>query len=116
MRSISVSWLRWRWSLMQAHDEYDRMIAGEADLKARMEEMKKNHEAEIGDLKLESAELSRKVVELRLTKIWLLTEGAQLLAKHIHKGPEMTQAVVAFNNAMSAVGVNTGVHGGMFMP
>ncbi|MFS7938925.1 hypothetical protein Hanom_Chr05g00445561 [Helianthus anomalus] len=63
-------------SLMQARDAYGWMIAGEADLKERMEEMKKNHEAEIGDLKLESADLSRKVDELRLTKIWLLTEGA----------------------------------------
>ncbi|MFS8019517.1 hypothetical protein Hanom_Chr15g01404701 [Helianthus anomalus] len=41
-----------------------------------------------------------------------LTEGVQLLAKNIHKGPEMTQAMAAVNNAMSVIGVNSGVHGG----
>ncbi|KAF5782013.1 hypothetical protein HanRHA438_Chr11g0503241 [Helianthus annuus] len=85
---------------------------GEADRKARMEIMKKDHEAEVKDLKLENADLSKRVEELQLTKVWLLNEGAQLLAKHIHKGQEMTQAVVAVNNAMSAIGVNSGVHEG----
>ncbi|KAL9997410.1 hypothetical protein Hdeb2414_s0022g00614931 [Helianthus debilis subsp. tardiflorus] len=40
------------------------------------------------------------------------SEGAKLLAKNIHKGPEMTVVVAAVNNAMSAVGVNSGLHSG----
>ncbi|KAJ0804436.1 hypothetical protein HanPI659440_Chr02g0038021 [Helianthus annuus] len=77
-----------------------------------MEAMKKDHEAEVEDLKLENVDLNKRVEELRATKFWLLTEGAQLRSKHIHKGPEMTQAIAAVNNAMSTVGVNVGVHGG----
>ncbi|KAM0064280.1 hypothetical protein Hdeb2414_s0003g00101061 [Helianthus debilis subsp. tardiflorus] len=42
----------------------------------------------------------------------MLSEGAKLLAKNIHKGPEMTAAVAAVNNAMSAVSVNFGLHNG----
>ncbi|KAJ0435395.1 hypothetical protein HanIR_Chr17g0892851 [Helianthus annuus] len=42
----------------------------------------------------------------------MLLEGAKLLAKNIHKGPEMTATVAAINNAMSAVGVNSGLHSG----
>ncbi|KAL9998998.1 hypothetical protein Hdeb2414_s0512g00908181 [Helianthus debilis subsp. tardiflorus] len=44
----------------------------------------------------------------------MLSEGARLLAKNIHKGPEMTAAVAAVNNAMSSVGVNSGLHNGYF--
>ncbi|MFS7937206.1 hypothetical protein Hanom_Chr05g00424901 [Helianthus anomalus] len=111
-------------SLSHANAAYERMLAssarfprdahktGEADLKARMEEMKGHHKAKIKDLKLENADLAKRVEDLRATKVWLLTEGAQLLAKHVHKGPEMTQAVAAVNNAMSEIGVNFGVHGG----
>ncbi|KAJ0618312.1 hypothetical protein HanPSC8_Chr02g0057651 [Helianthus annuus] len=105
-------------SLVQACNTYDRMIAGpvpysiflaslfvffltcfterdlhksgEGNLKARMEVMEKNHGAEVKDLKLENADLNNKVEELRVTKVWLLTEGAQLLAKHVHKRSEMT--------------------------
>ncbi|MFS8016617.1 hypothetical protein Hanom_Chr15g01370681 [Helianthus anomalus] len=42
----------------------------------------------------------------------MLSEGAKLLAKNNHKGPEMTAVVAAVNNAMSAVGVNSGLHNG----
>ncbi|MFS7922323.1 hypothetical protein Hanom_Chr03g00247741 [Helianthus anomalus] len=58
------------------------------------------------------AALQAKVEDLQATKVWLLSEGARLLAKNIHKGPEMTVAVAAVNNAMSAVGVNSGLHNG----
>ncbi|KAM0070115.1 hypothetical protein Hdeb2414_s0001g00009541 [Helianthus debilis subsp. tardiflorus] len=37
--------------------------------------------------------------------------GAQLFAKIIHKGPEMTVAVPVVNNSMSAIGFNSGVQG-----
>ncbi|KAF5810527.1 hypothetical protein HanXRQr2_Chr04g0170561 [Helianthus annuus] len=84
-------------SLTQARVADERMLAGEADLKARMEEMKEHHRAEIEDLKLESADLGKKMEELRATKVLLFTEGAKLLAKHIRKGPEMTQAVATTN-------------------
>ncbi|KAM0071354.1 hypothetical protein Hdeb2414_s0001g00024101 [Helianthus debilis subsp. tardiflorus] len=60
----------------------------------------------------QETDLGKKMEELRAIEVWLLTEGAQLLAKHIHKGPKMIQAVAMVNNAMSAIGVNTGVHGG----
>ncbi|KAM0032596.1 hypothetical protein Hdeb2414_s0016g00476791 [Helianthus debilis subsp. tardiflorus] len=85
---------------------------GEADLKAQIEEMKGNHEAEIEEIKKENAALKERVDDLQATKIWLLSEGAKLLAKNIHKGPEMTAAVVAVNNAMSVVGVNFGLQNG----
>ncbi|MFS8024014.1 hypothetical protein Hanom_Chr16g01458301 [Helianthus anomalus] len=52
------------------------------------------------------------VEDLQATKTWLLSEGAKLLAKNIHKGPEMTAAVAAVNNAMSVMGVNSGLHNG----
>ncbi|MFS7905264.1 hypothetical protein Hanom_Chr01g00045641 [Helianthus anomalus] len=42
----------------------------------------------------------------------MMAEGARLLAKNIHKGPEMTAVVAAVNNAMSVVGVNSGLHNG----
>ncbi|KAJ0614333.1 hypothetical protein HanIR_Chr02g0061281 [Helianthus annuus] len=74
--------------------------------------MKGHHKAEIEELKLESADLSQKIEDLRASKVWLLTGGAQLLAKNIYKGPEMTHAVAAINNAMSAIGVNSEVHDG----
>ncbi|KAJ0479482.1 hypothetical protein HanRHA438_Chr13g0581011 [Helianthus annuus] len=92
--------------------ERDAYKTGEANLKARMEEMKGYHKAEVEELKLESADLAQKVEDLQATKVWLLMEGARLLAKNIHKGPKMTHAVVAVNNSMSAIGVNSGVHGG----
>ncbi|KAJ0668679.1 hypothetical protein HanPI659440_Chr17g0692311 [Helianthus annuus] len=92
--------------------ERDTYKTGEAYLKARIEEMKGHHRAEIKDLKLENADLAKRVEELRATKVWLMSEGAQLLVKHIHKGPKMTQAVAAVNNAMIAIDVNSGVQGG----
>ncbi|KAJ0795371.1 hypothetical protein HanPI659440_Chr04g0149741 [Helianthus annuus] len=92
--------------------ERDLLKTGEADLKARIEELKCNHEAEIGEVKKENAALKALVDDLQATKTWLLSEGARLLAKNIHKGPEMTAAVAAVNNAMSAVGVNSGLHNG----
>ncbi|KAJ0546774.1 hypothetical protein HanIR_Chr08g0364661 [Helianthus annuus] len=88
--------------------ERDVLKSGEADLKAQIEEMK-GHEEEI---EAENASLKAKVEELQATKTWMLLEGAKLLAKNIHKGPEMTAAVAAINNAMSAVGVNSGLHSG----
>ncbi|KAJ0715014.1 hypothetical protein HanPI659440_Chr13g0496011 [Helianthus annuus] len=106
-------------SLSNARAAYERMVAerdahkiGEADLKALMEEMKGHHKAEIEELKLESDDLTQKMEDLQATKVWLLTEGAQLLAKNIQYGPEMTQVVAAVNNSMSAIGVNSGVHDG----
>ncbi|KAJ0763318.1 hypothetical protein HanPI659440_Chr08g0279331 [Helianthus annuus] len=88
--------------------ERDVLKSGEADLKAQIEDMK-GHEEEI---EAENASLKAKVEELQATKVWMLSEGAKLLAKNIHKGPEMTAAVVAVNNAMSAVGINSGLHSG----
>ncbi|MFS7967515.1 hypothetical protein Hanom_Chr09g00786611 [Helianthus anomalus] len=66
------------------------------------------------ELKSENVDLAKKVEDLQVTKAWLLTEGAQLFAKNIHKGPEMTVviAVAAMNNAMSAIGINSGLHNG----
>ncbi|KAM0038208.1 hypothetical protein Hdeb2414_s0013g00412161 [Helianthus debilis subsp. tardiflorus] len=69
----------------------------------------KGHEEE---LEAENASLKTKVEELQVTKTWMLSEGAKLLAKNIHKGPEMTAAVAAVNNAMSVMGVNSGLHSG----
>ncbi|KAJ0576419.1 hypothetical protein HanOQP8_Chr05g0181051 [Helianthus annuus] len=92
--------------------ERDAIKTGEADLKARMGEMKGHHRAEIEELKLENADLSVQVEDLKATKAWLLSEGAQLLAKNVHIGPEMTAAVAAVNNAMSSIGVNSGLHQG----
>ncbi|KAM0003718.1 hypothetical protein Hdeb2414_s0272g00853351 [Helianthus debilis subsp. tardiflorus] len=92
--------------------ERDALKTGEADLKAQIEEMKGNHEAEIEGIKKEHAALKASVDDLHATKTWLLSEGAQLLAKNIHKGREMTAAMAAVNNAMSAVGVNSGLHNG----
>ncbi|MFS7906335.1 hypothetical protein Hanom_Chr01g00058071 [Helianthus anomalus] len=69
--------------------------------------MKGHHKAQIEELKLESADLAAMVEDLQETKAWLLSEGARLLAKNIHKGSEMTVAVAAVNNAMSAIGVNS---------
>ncbi|XP_021979063.1 golgin subfamily A member 4-like [Helianthus annuus] len=106
-------------SISNVRTAYENMIAerdalktGEADLKARMDEMKNHHKAEIEELKLESADLTKKVQDLQATKAWLLSEGAQLLAKNVHRGPEMTAAVAAVNNAMSPIGVNFGLHQG----
>ncbi|MFS7926800.1 hypothetical protein Hanom_Chr04g00301411 [Helianthus anomalus] len=106
-------------AVANAHATYEKMLAerdaliiGEADLKARIEEMKGHHKAEIQELKLESADLEAKIEDLQATKTWLLSEGAQLLAKNIHKGPEMTTTVAAVNNAMSAMGVNSGLQNG----
>ncbi|MFS8034104.1 hypothetical protein Hanom_Chr17g01577281 [Helianthus anomalus] len=92
--------------------ERDVLKTGEADLKAQIEEMMCNHEAEVGETKKENVALKASVDDLQATKTWLLSEGARLLAKNIHKGHEMTAAVAAVNNAMSAVGVNSGLHNG----
>ncbi|KAJ0586851.1 hypothetical protein HanIR_Chr04g0156481 [Helianthus annuus] len=81
--------------------ERDALKTREADLKSRLAEMEG-----------ENASLKTEVNDLRETKVWMLTEGAQLLAKNIHKGKEMTAAVAGVNNAMSAVGINSGLHSG----
>ncbi|KAM0037530.1 hypothetical protein Hdeb2414_s0013g00404261 [Helianthus debilis subsp. tardiflorus] len=83
-----------------------------ANLKAQIEDLKSAHEAEVEGVKKENAALRDSVDDLYATKTWLLTEGAQLLAKNIHKGREMTAAVAAVNNAMSAIGVYSGLHNG----
>ncbi|MFS7944731.1 hypothetical protein Hanom_Chr06g00515711 [Helianthus anomalus] len=87
-------------SVSNARSAYEKMLAerdalktGEADLKARIDEMKSHHKAEIEELKLESADLAAKVEDLQATKTWLLLVDAQLLAKNIHKGLEMTVVV-----------------------
>ncbi|KAJ0704296.1 hypothetical protein HanPI659440_Chr14g0561131 [Helianthus annuus] len=92
--------------------ERDVLKTGEADLKAQIEEMKCTHEAENEGIKKENAALKASVDDLHAMKTWLLSEGARLLAKNIHKGREITAAVAAVNNAMSAVGVNSGLHNG----
>ncbi|KAJ0713972.1 hypothetical protein HanPI659440_Chr13g0484431 [Helianthus annuus] len=92
--------------------ERDVLKTGEADLKAQIEEMKGNHEAEIEEIRKENAALKARADDLQATKIWLLSEGAKLLAKNIHKGPEITAVVAAVNNAMSVVGVNSGLQNG----
>ncbi|KAF5816328.1 hypothetical protein HanRHA438_Chr03g0144481 [Helianthus annuus] len=99
-------------SFNNARLAYANMVAGEADLKAQIEDLKSAHEAEIEGVKKENAALKASVDDLHATKAWLLSEGAQLLAKNIHKGREMTATVVAVNNAMSAIGVNSGLHSG----
>ncbi|KAM0011792.1 hypothetical protein Hdeb2414_s0013g00417051 [Helianthus debilis subsp. tardiflorus] len=66
--------------------ERDALKAGEADLRARMDEMKGHHQAEIEELKLECADLAVKVEDLQATKVWLPSEGVRLLAKTIHNG------------------------------
>ncbi|MFS7896627.1 hypothetical protein Hanom_Chr00s005175g01728181 [Helianthus anomalus] len=88
--------------------ERDVLKSEEADLKAQIEEMKGHEEK----TKAENAALQAKVEDLQATKVWLLSEGARLLAKNIHKGPEMTAAVAAVNIVMSAVGVHSGLHNG----
>ncbi|KAJ0529625.1 hypothetical protein HanHA89_Chr10g0380031 [Helianthus annuus] len=95
-------------SFENARIAYANMMAGEADLKAQIEEMKVHEE----EIEAENVSLMAKVEELQATKTWMLLEGAKLLAKNIHKGPEMNAAVAAINNAMSAVGVNSGLHSG----
>ncbi|MFS7928667.1 hypothetical protein Hanom_Chr04g00323421 [Helianthus anomalus] len=95
-------------SFANARLAYVNMMAGEADLKAQIEEMK-GHEEEI---KVENAALKAEVEDLQATKTWLLSEGAKLLAKSIHKGPEMIVSVAVVNNAMSVVGVNSGLQNG----
>ncbi|MFS7955769.1 hypothetical protein Hanom_Chr07g00646471 [Helianthus anomalus] len=92
--------------------ERDALKTGEADLKAQIEEMKGHHKAEIEEIKLENADLEAKVEDLQATKTWLLSEGEILLAKNIHKCPEMTATVAAVNNAMSAVVINSGLQNG----
>ncbi|KAF5786931.1 hypothetical protein HanRHA438_Chr10g0459611 [Helianthus annuus] len=92
--------------------ERDALKTGEADLKAQIEEMKGHHKTEIEEIKMENADLEAKVEDLQATKTWLLSEGAKLLAKNIHKGPEMTAVVAAVNNAMSTVGINFGLQNG----
>ncbi|MFS7992847.1 hypothetical protein Hanom_Chr12g01087091 [Helianthus anomalus] len=73
---------------------------------AHIEEMKRHEE----EVKTENAALRAKVEDLQATKTWMLSEGAKFLAKNIHKGLEMTASVATVNNAISAVGVNSGLH------
>ncbi|MFS7929641.1 hypothetical protein Hanom_Chr04g00334971 [Helianthus anomalus] len=86
--------------------ERDALKSEGADLKMQVEEMKGREK----EMEAEKASLKTKVEELQATKIWILSEGAGLLAKNIHKGPEMTAAVAAVNIVMSAVGINSGLH------
>ncbi|KAM0027457.1 hypothetical protein Hdeb2414_s0019g00540451 [Helianthus debilis subsp. tardiflorus] len=88
--------------------ERDALKTGEADLKAQIEAMKGREE----EIKAENAALKAKVEDLQATKAWMLSEGSKLLAKNIHKGPEMTADVAVVNNTMNAVGVNSGLHNG----
>ncbi|KAM0070169.1 hypothetical protein Hdeb2414_s0001g00010131 [Helianthus debilis subsp. tardiflorus] len=99
MMEESLSKARFAYESMMA--ERDALKSREADLKDRIEEME-----------TENASLRTKVDDLCKTKIWMLSEGAQLLAKNIHKGKEMTAAVAGVNNAMSVVGINSGLHTG----
>ncbi|MFS7926821.1 hypothetical protein Hanom_Chr04g00301621 [Helianthus anomalus] len=99
-------------SFNNARLAYANMMAREANLKAQIEDLKSTHEAEIEGVKKENAALRASVDDLYATKSWLISEGAQLLAKNIHKGRERTAAVAVVNNAMSAVGVNSGLHNG----
>ncbi|MFS7934435.1 hypothetical protein Hanom_Chr05g00391531 [Helianthus anomalus] len=62
-------------SITNARSAYEKMMAerdalktGEADLKARIEEMKGHHKAKIEELKLENADLEAKVEDLQATK------------------------------------------------
>ncbi|KAJ0577798.1 hypothetical protein HanIR_Chr05g0240091 [Helianthus annuus] len=101
-----------------AAEDRDRISA---ELKGFSESMKKNDEEHksvfaktkesFSNARLAYANMMA-VDDLQVTKTWLLSEGARLLAKNIHKGPEMTVAVAAVNNAMSAVGVNSGLQNG----
>ncbi|KAM0064707.1 hypothetical protein Hdeb2414_s0003g00106241 [Helianthus debilis subsp. tardiflorus] len=63
-------------SFNNARQAYANMMAGEADLKAQIEEMKCNHEVEVGEIKKENAALKASVDDLQMTKAWLLSEGA----------------------------------------
>ncbi|MFS8033376.1 hypothetical protein Hanom_Chr17g01568851 [Helianthus anomalus] len=56
--------------------ERDVLKTGEADLKAQIQEMKGNHEAEVAEIKKENAVLKTSVDDLQVTKTWLLSEGA----------------------------------------
>ncbi|MFS7944818.1 hypothetical protein Hanom_Chr06g00516711 [Helianthus anomalus] len=59
-------------SFANARLAYANMMAGEADLKAQIEEMKGNHKTESEEIKMENADLKAKVEDLQATKIWLL--------------------------------------------
>ncbi|MFS8023576.1 hypothetical protein Hanom_Chr16g01453061 [Helianthus anomalus] len=87
--------------------ERDVLKTGEADLKAQIEEMKCTYEAEVGEIKRENAALKASAEDLQAMKAWLLSDGARLLAKNIHKGREMTAAVAAVNNAIILFSVNS---------
>ncbi|MFS7923580.1 hypothetical protein Hanom_Chr03g00262351 [Helianthus anomalus] len=62
-------------AVSNARTTYEKILAkcnahktGEADLKARMDEMKGHHRAEVEELKSENANLSKKVEDLQATK------------------------------------------------
>ncbi|MFS8021750.1 hypothetical protein Hanom_Chr16g01431101 [Helianthus anomalus] len=97
-------------SITNARSAYKKMMAGGPKSTDGGDEG--HHRAEIEELKLENVNLSAKVEDLQATKAWLLSEGARLLAKNIHRGPEMTAVMAAVNNTMSSVGVNLGLHKG----
>ncbi|MFS7980722.1 hypothetical protein Hanom_Chr10g00942631 [Helianthus anomalus] len=72
-------------SLTQLRNAYDQMIkerdlhkSGEADPKVKMEAMENSHGAEVEDLKLEIADLNKRMDELRSTKVCHLIEGRRL--------------------------------------
>ncbi|KAJ0433523.1 hypothetical protein HanRHA438_Chr17g0813271 [Helianthus annuus] len=93
---------------MQKKDEKHKTVL------AKMEESFNNARLAYANMMAENAVLKASVDDLQVMKTWLLSEGARLLTKHIHKGPEMTAAVAALNNAMSVVGVKSGLHNSYF--
>ncbi|KAF5794806.1 hypothetical protein HanXRQr2_Chr08g0332261 [Helianthus annuus] len=108
MAKMEVSFENARVAYANIVAERDALKLEGADLKAQVEEMKGRKK----EMEAENASLETKVEKLQATKVWMLSERAELLAKNIHKGPEMTAAVAAVNNAMSAVGINSGLHNG----
>ncbi|MFS7907216.1 hypothetical protein Hanom_Chr01g00068681 [Helianthus anomalus] len=57
--------------------ERDALKKEEADLKARIDEIKGHHRPEVEELKTENADLAKRVKDLQATKAWLLSEGAR---------------------------------------
>ncbi|MFS7905462.1 hypothetical protein Hanom_Chr01g00047991 [Helianthus anomalus] len=108
MAKMEVSFENARVAYANIVAEPDALKSEGADLKMQVEEMKGREK----EIEAENASLKLRVEELQATKVWMLSEGARLLAKNIHKGPEMTVAVAAVNNAMSVVGINSGLHNG----
>ncbi|KAJ0836152.1 hypothetical protein HanRHA438_Chr16g0763631 [Helianthus annuus] len=86
-----------------AAEDRDRIAA---ELKGFSESMQKKDE----EHKAVLAKMEESFTNARLAYANMM--AARLLAKNIHKGPEMTTTVAAVNNAMSVVDVNSGLHNG----